>query len=442
MRNTLNLLDAFPINLTIVVLLAGTVFSRAQPAEGDVDFYSNHPLLEEYVGEALNRHPGLEESIARYRASLQETTQVTSLPDPTLNFTQFLRSIETRVGPQWNIVSISQKLPWFGKLDQKGQIALKQAAVLYQMYRAEERQVIAEVKGAFYEIAFVDRALEITSEEESLLDHYERLSQARYSQGQGLQQAVIKVQAEISQVIDRTKLLERQRSSLAARLNTLMDRPPEQIIPEIRSISWPRVPLNLEQLYDLGERNRQELKAALLRVEKEERAAELAKKEYWPDVTLSAGWVNVGGRGDPAGMLLPPPDNGKDAFNFSVGINLPIWRDKYHAGVVEATEKSIAERRSYSKLRNEMEFSIRDQVVRIQTLGDQMDLYEKVLIPQAEEALRSSESAYETSQLGVLDLLDSERLLLRSRLAIARYNADYLRALTDLERAVGTKFPN
>jgi outer membrane protein TolC len=214
------------------------------------------------------------------------------------------------------------------------------------------------------------------------------------------------------------------------------------MIPGVQPISLPEVPLNLEQLYDLGERNRQELKAVLARIEKEERTIELAKKDYWPDVTVSAGWINVAGRGDLAGILLPPPDNGKDAFNFSVGINLPIWRDKYHAGVVEATEKSIAERRNYLKTRNEMEFSIRDQVVRIQTLADQMDLYEEVLIPQAEEALRSSESAYETTQLGILELLDSERFLLRSRLVMARYNADYLRALTDLERAVGTKFPN
>jgi cobalt-zinc-cadmium efflux system outer membrane protein len=151
---------------------------------------------------------------------------------------------------------------------------------------------------------------------------------------------------------------------------------------------------------------------------------------------------NLGGRGDPAGILLPPPDNGKNAFNFSIGINLPIWRDKYHARVVEATERSIAERRDYVEIRNDMEFSIRDQVVRLQTLQDQLDLYERVLIPQAEEALRSSEAAYETAQLGILDLLDSERFLLRSRLMLARYNADFLRALTDLERAVGTKFPN
>ena len=64
-----------------------------------------------------------------------------------------------------------------------------------------------------------------------------------------------------------------------------------------------------------------------------------------------------------------------------------------------------------------------------------------MLIPQAEQALRSTESAYETGQVGALDLLDSERFLLQSRLLRARYHADYLKSLAQLERAIGTKFP-
>ena len=140
-------------------------------------------------------------------------------------------------------------------------------------------------------------------------------------------------------------------------------------------------------------------------------------------------------------MAQPPPDNGKNAFNFSVGINIPIWRDKYKAAVQEASENLLAERSNYAHIRNEMEFSVRDQVVRLETLKGQVDLFESVLIPQAEETLRSTEAAYETGQLGVLDLFDSERMLLDVRLINARYYSDYLIALTNLERAIGTRFP-
>jgi cobalt-zinc-cadmium efflux system outer membrane protein len=197
----------------------------------------------------------------------------------------------------------------------------------------------------------------------------------------------------------------------------------------------------VEGLYVLGDQNRQEVKAAEKRIEKSERAIEFAKHDNWPDFFVGVGFVNVGARNDPAGIELPPPDNGKNAVSVSAGINIPIWRDKYDGAVREASETLLAERNSYANVRNEMEFSIRDQVVRIETLQDQIRLFEDALIPQAEETLRATEAAYETGQLGVLDLLDSERVLLNVRIVNARYYADLLNALANLERAIGTRFP-
>ena len=63
---------------------------------------------------------------------------------------------------------------------------------------------------------------------------------------------------------------------------------------------------------------------------------------------------------------------------------------------------------------------MRDQIVRLQTLADQIRLFRDVLLPQAREAQRSTEAAYETGQVGMLDLLDSERVLLEVRLANER----------------------
>ena len=220
-----------------------------------------------------------------------------------------------------------------------------------------------------------------------------------------------------------------------------MDRAPHEPVPVIERLNLPRIQLDLDELYSLGEQNLQELKTAQALFERSEKTIELAKKDYWPNFLVSAGFRNVGDRSDPAGIAQPPPDNGKNAFSLSVGINIPIWRDKYDAGVQEAAETLLAQRSNYANVLNEMEFSVRDQVIRLETLQDQVDLYENALIPQAEEALRSTESAYETGQLGVLDLLDSERVLLNAKLVNARYYSDFLIALASLERAVGTKFP-
>lgn len=430
------------IAIVILLLVAGAGWLSAQPSRPDEpEFFSDDRQLEDLIRQALQRNPSLLQALARYRSALQRVPQVTSLPDPMLSFTQFVRSVETRVGPQLNSVALSQKFPWFGKLDVQGQSALKEAAALYQDYQARQREVIAQIKVAFYDLAYVDRATQIARQEQTLLEQYEAMAQARYAAGQGLQQAVIKIQAEITKIMNRLLLLDRQRVSLSARLNTLADRPPETSLPPTAWVMLPQPSLDLQELYGLGERHRQELKAAMARVEASEKKVELAGKSFWPDITLSAGFINVGDRGDPAGILLPPPDNGKNAYNFSIGINLPIQRKKYRAEVAEATETLIARRKGYLDLRNEMEFSIRDQVIRLETLREQINLFDRVLIPQAEEALRSTESAYQTGQAAALDLLDSERVLLEVRLINARYQADFLQALAALERALGTRFP-
>ena len=64
-----------------------------------------------------------------------------------------------------------------------------------------------------------------------------------------------------------------------------------------------------------------------------------------------------------------------------------------------------------------------------------------MLLPQTDEALRATETAYETGQLGVLELLDSERTRIDVRSMRARYLSDLLIALTALERAIGTRVP-
>lgn len=428
--------------LAIVVTVCTLALALAEGQEPrSVEFYADQSDLKAYVETALQKHPALLESWARYRSAWQKIPQATAMPDPAFTYTQSLRSVETRVGPQYNTFSLSQKFPWFGKLDLKGQTLAKAAVGRFQLFRAQEREVIHQVKQSFYDLIYLDWADRITREELLLLEHYEQLAQSRYGTGRGRQQDVIKIQAELTRVLNKLEILNQQRQSAAAQLNSLMDRRPEETVPLTSEPDLPLVELDLDGLYELGTRNRHELKAVNAFIEKTEKQIELAKKDFWPDFSLSAGFINVGDRNDPPGLLLPPLDNGKNAYNISVGLNIPIWRDKYRAGVLEATENLIAEKQNYMNIRNSMEFSVRDQVIRIEALRSQIELLNRALIPQAEQALQSSESAYETGQARALDLLDSERLLLESRLIKARYFTDYLKALASLERAIGTKFP-
>lgn len=405
------------------------------------DVYAPEPELKSCLESALEQNPALLATRARYEAARQRIAQVTALPDPTLNVSQALRRVETRVGSQTGGITVTQSLPWFGTRELRGRVALSEADAQLRLHQAEEREVIARIKRTFYDLAYLDAALGLLDEESSLLGHYETLSQARYASGQGLQQAVIRLQAELTRISDRRRQFDRQRRTLGVSLNTLCGRAPETAITPIPAVGRPRVNLERSQLLDLGERNRQELLAAAALVEAGEEAVELAGMSFRPRLTASLALMNVAGR-DPLEAFGPlPPDEGKNSVSVSVGVSLPVWKESYRAGVEEAGHRLTAQRRRLEGARDAMEDAVERALIRIETLDDQIALLDTVLIPQTEETLHATEAAYQTGQVGVLELLDSERIQLDVRRMRARYVSDFLIALADLERSVGVRVP-
>ncbi|MCP5109223.1 MAG: TolC family protein [bacterium] len=397
--------------------------------------------LNVHLQEAVERNPSVRRQFATYRAALQKIPQLTALPDPRLVLTQFLRTPETRVGPQTTIVSLEQRFPWFGKLSEKGKVAAKAAAYQAEVYEAAKADVIRQVKLAYYELAFVDRAAAITRDDLELLAHFEQLARARYGQGVGLQQQVVKLQAEITRQQNRIEQLASQRVDAEAALNSLMDHPPERPVARVPAMQPPKVILNLDAFYAAARRRTPEMRAAFVDIEKHEKLIHAARREYWPDFSVGVGFINMLGRRDPAGRLAPPPSNGKNAWSLTFGVELPVQRRKRDAGVLEATEALLASKEGYRAQQNRLEASIRSAAFEIETLSRQIALFDGTLTPQAEQALRTTEAAYATGAVGVLELLDSERVLLEVRLGLARMASEYMRALAELERAVGGPVP-
>jgi outer membrane protein TolC len=108
---------------------------------------------------------------------------------------------------------------------------------------------------------------------------------------------------------------------------------------------------------------------------------------------------------------------------------------------MEATEEFLAAREGYRGATINIEASIRAIAFRLRTIAEQASLYEKVLLPQTEQALSSTEAAYSTGSLGVLELLDSERMLLDARLGLAQFESDQWKTMAEMERAIGSPFP-
>ncbi len=395
------------------------------------------PKLRLLLQEILHRNPSVAALTAQAAAADQRAPQVKALPDPVVSVTAFLSSPQTRVGPQYGTVALSQRFPWFGKLPAREQVELAAAVAARTRVASRRLEVVTEARRLAYELAWLDHEDREVRTDRETLEHYEELARARYVSGVGIQQSIIKIGAEISRDDNRLLEIARRRGTLEARLNVLRDRPRGTPLPSFELPKEVTPASDAAALFQEALLRRPELAEVEALIQRAENAGVVAQKEYSPDVTAGIAWTWVGERSDPAGEANPPENNGKDVLALFASVNLPVHRERLAAGVEEAGQQRLAAEARRRAIRAEIEGDIADLTNRMKTTAAQVRLFEDVLVAQARQSLDSAESAYATGNIAVLDLLDAERTLLEVRLAAARARTDWAIAMAGLEGAVG-----
>jgi cobalt-zinc-cadmium efflux system outer membrane protein len=391
--------------------------------------------LSELIEVALERNPEIIAAQQRWESAQEIIEAKRAFPDPQFSYTYFVEPVETRVGPQKNVFGARQTFPFYGKRDLRADVASKKADALEATYEAVKQEIVRRVKRSFYALFYVVKIIDITKEEKEILKRFEHIARTKYATGKGSQQNILKVHVEISRLEDRLLTLANQKQTAEAMINTLLDRPADYplggpVQPKFREFFYIQ-----PELFRLSKENRPELKAGIALIEKSEKAHSLAEKEYYPDLTLGANYYQID-KGP-----LPFPDNGEDAFNVMFSINIPIWRTKLSSQVRSASQMIRAQKSEYENILNRTRFEVKDNYFKIQTARESFDLYKNVLIPQAEQSMKSAEVGYTTGIVDFLDLLDAERVLLRVQFGYWRAYADYLARIADMERAVGIELP-
>jgi outer membrane protein TolC len=380
--------------------------------------------LDDCLRYAARRSPELKSAFYRWQAALERAPQVSALPDPRLTYGVFLNEVETRVGPQEQRIAVAQTLPWFGKLELREAMADEAAAAEWHRLQATMLELFWRVRRSYYRLYDLRGAIELTAENVQLLRQLEEIALARYRVGSASYADVIRIQVEHGKLEDRLLELEDRRRPLGARLNAELNRAPEAPTP------WPEtVPQAQMEISEGG------LRAALLsanprlgalarQIERERTAAALAHKDAWPDVTVSLDYIVTG---EAANSSIS--ESGDDAVIAGVSVNLPIWREKYEAGVREALKRRLSTASLRQQTESRLLAELEEAIFEYRDARRKAELYGGELVPRARESLESSLRAYETTAATFLDLLDAERVLLELQLARRRAKADAAIAL-------------
>jgi cobalt-zinc-cadmium efflux system outer membrane protein len=381
--------------------------------------------LQELVGVALAQNPAIKSAAERFQSQRARAPQARSLPDPMIsggwmgNITPF--SVQKGDPSSYRGLTVSQGLPFPGKLGLRGKIADREAEAGRWEYEQTERQVVAEVKAAYYAYFYDTKAIAITEKNKDLLEKLESIAEARYRVGKGIQQDVLRAQIEVSRIDQKLIVLHQEEHTARARLNTLLNQDPESPLPPPTDVKPADFQRSLDELYAMAHENDPGLERDKRMIEGSQFAVNLAQKAYEPDFDVAYSYEQRPDMPDMHGVM--------------VGVNIPIFfRSKQREGVIEASHGLNAAHREFDGRLTEVNFDIKQQYLAATASRDLMNLYSKAIVPQSSLALESSMSAYEVGKVDFLSMLDNFTYVLD-------YEVNYYQELSNFETALARLEP-
>jgi outer membrane protein TolC len=354
--------------------------------------------------------------------------QAIALPDPMFAYTQPFQEIETRLGPQERVIALNQKIPFPGKLGLKGDIVTKEIEIARTEYEKALRDLTTGIKKVYYELYYIDKAIELSRENDAVLDYFAEVSRTNYGLSVSQLDELVRAQKLSAKAsLDLIRFRD-MRSSVVARVNTLLFRPQDYPVGKVEEPGLKSFHHSLDELMAWGVENYEELKIAGLKVEKGDLEKDLSRYSYLPNFQIGVNYSQIG---DPP---MPVTDAGEDAVAVTFEINIPIWFSKNRAAVSQASinrEKSFVEKYAVT---NELENNIKRVYFNLTNLERIVKLYGETLVPEARESLEFAEARYKSGEEMLGRLLETQSMWINFRLVYYRSLADYLKSIADLER--------
>jgi outer membrane protein TolC len=386
--------------------------------------------LPQLLAEVEARNPSVQAMAYAWRAMAQRYPQAVSLDDPMFMTMVAPASFNSSTVQPAYILSGSQKLPWFGKRETRGQAARSEADAAFHDLRDTRLQVAQVTRIAFYDYYLVEREAELVGQNSRVMQEFRDSAQVKYENNQVTQQDVLQADVELADIERRQLEIERMRRVAIARINTLLRRTPgEPLPPPPRALALEAAPPPADALQQLAATGRPDLAALAARVRAEEAAVDLAIKQYYPDAEFF-------GRYD--SFWQPASTQSDLRAQVGMNMNVPIYRKKLQAAVCEAQFRLSQRRAEYQQRLLDVQYDVQSAYEQVQESRQAAQLYTQKYLPLAEQNLAAARSNYDFGKINFLSLAQAQRQLIEVREKYQQTLTDSHRRLADLERAVGS----
>lgn len=388
--------------------------------------------LQDLLTEAERNNPQIKAAEQGWQSAKQVPSQVSTLPDPQINVQQVNvgspRPFAGYTNSDFSYIgfAISQGIPYPGKLRLRGEIAKRDADVTQQQYESVRLSILAGVKSAYFQLAYLSKTLGILESDGQLLQQMEKAADARYRSGLGNQQDLLQAQLEQTKLLREIAMHHLEVAKAQAQIKQLLDRP--QSSPDIETSDLPDTPLSytFDELLSAAKAKNPQISGAQKMVEKQKLQIDLAHKDFYPDFNLQYMWQRT------------DPTQFRAYYMLSVGIQVPIYRTKKQRPELAEAEADLSRAQSQQEYQTQqVAFQVRAEFDTAEKTAELLKIYRDGLLPQTRVEFQSGLAAYQNNKQDFQPLLTSFLDVLHLEEEYWQSVADREAALAHLEELTG-----
>lgn len=286
------------------------------------------------------------------------------------------------------------------------------------------------VKRAFFSALQANESVKVASEAYDLAKERLENVQKEFNAGERARVDVVRLETALAQA-DSERIIARNAAEIAKNaLNNVLGRPIQTPIELAPQPLWKPTAMTDDDLFNLATENRPDLKA--LRMQREVLAYVRMSEERGglPSLNLSAVHSRTFGQGGFG--------SGASTTSGTVALSVPIWDSGItRARVKQARQDEMAAQVQLDQATLGVSLEVRQAMVNLRNADARVTVAEHQLT-LAEENYRLTTIKFTAGEGIPLEVADASNQLTQAKTQLVNARYDYLRAIADLERAVGS----
>lgn len=388
--------------------------------------------LSGYLRLALENNPELRASFERWQAGVLRISRARRLPEPTLGFGYFARSVETRTGPQRARISLQQAFPWPAKLSAGADAASAQARALQRRFEGQALAVARRTAAAYWALWQLRATRAIHREHAEVIRGLSESARARISTGAATLADLQQVDLAGARIEDMIRSMDEAERGAEARLRAVIGAAPDFAVPTPEAPGRAVMPSEFEDALSASARAHPRIDSLGLLAEASQAKARAEAAARFPDMKLGVDWIATGET-----SAMGVQDSGRDAVIVGAEFRIPLRRRSTSDSIAAAEAEARAGRAEQRAQTLRAEAELAEALATLRDLVRRVEFYRATLVPQAQSAYESVLGAYTVGRGTVAQTLLSQQDLLELRIELERARAEHASTWAELEEIVG-----